>query len=214
MLGNSWNKMSSVSVSQKVLNRVKPAVPLKSKLENAHNHLMQPISKLTQIEKKLKSKDSFILQKIVNAQRTHNVLYAKGYAAELVEIRKMHSMVSKARLSMEQIDLRLKTVSELGDVVVTLSPCMSIIKDLSMSLGGIMPEMNGVMQNLSSTLGDVMNDTSLNSSDAMLPSVNSNSDAANILQEVSQLIEGNAKSNIPEIPNNLTTPANKTMVQI
>ena len=214
MLGNSWNKASSVSISQKVLNKVKPTAPLKSKLENVHNHLIQPINKLVQIERKLKNKDDFILEKVVNAQRTHNMLYAKGYATELVEIRKMRSMVSKARLSMEQIDLRLKTVSELGDVVVTLSPCMSIIKDLSMSLGGIMPEMNGIMQNLSSTLGDVMSGTSLNSPDSMLTSGIDNSDAANILQEVSQLIEGNAKSNIPEIPTDLATPTNKNLVQI
>ena len=66
----------------------------------------------------------------------------------------MNNMVSNAKLSMEQINIRLNTVSELGDVVVTLSPCMSVIKGLGVSLGGIMPQANSSMQDLSKILGD------------------------------------------------------------
>ena len=77
----------------------------------------------------------------------------------------MKNMVGGAKLSMEQIKLRLDTVSELGDVVVTLSPCMSIIKGLSPSLSGIMPEANASMQDLSEILGDVMAGSSVSVND-------------------------------------------------
>ncbi|GIT56345.1 MAG: hypothetical protein Ct9H300mP17_15040 [Candidatus Nitrosopelagicus sp.] len=68
------------------------------------------------------------------------------YATELAEIRKNNKTVSNAKLSMEQVQIRLNTVSELGDVVVTLSPCMSLIKGLNTSLGGMMPEVAESMQ--------------------------------------------------------------------
>ena len=54
---------------------------------------------------------------------------------------------------LEQVKLRLSTVSELGDLVVTLSPCMSIIKGLAPSLNGLMPEVNNSMQDMSQSTG-------------------------------------------------------------
>ena len=90
------------------------------------------------------------MDKIVEATKTNNQAYAKMYATELAEIRKNNKTVSNAKLSMEQVQIRLNTVSELGDVVVTLSPCMSLIKGLSTSLGGMMPEVAESMQDLSS----------------------------------------------------------------
>ena len=77
-------------------------------------------------------------------------------ANELAEIRKQQNMVSNAKLSMEQIQIRLNTVSELGDIVFTLSPCMSLIKGLSSSLGGMMPTVSESMQDLSTMLGDIV----------------------------------------------------------
>ena len=100
-------------------------------------------------EWKLQQKDAMFMDKIVEATKTNNQSYAKMYANELAEIRKTNKTVSNAKLSMEQVQIRLNTVSELGDVVVTLSPCMSLIKGLSTSLGGMMPEVADSMQDLS-----------------------------------------------------------------
>ena len=60
---------------------------------------------------------------------------------------------------MEQIKLRLGTVSELGDIVVTLSPCMSLIKGLAPSISGLMPEMHSSMQDLTNMFGDLLTDS-------------------------------------------------------
>src|SRR3989338_1226317 len=122
------------------MSRVKPDIPLKTRIEEAQRKLQFQISKLEGITEKLQNKHDGIFVKVVNAQKSHNNAYAQAYATELVQVRKMKNMVSGAKLAMEQIQLRLNTVSELGDVVVTLSPCMSIIKGLSPSLSGIMGE--------------------------------------------------------------------------
>jgi len=112
-------------------------------------------------------------------------------------------MVSGAKLSMEQIKLRLDTVSELGDVVVTLSPCMSIIRGLAPSLKGIMPEANASMQDLSQILGDVISGSSLAMGDNMSISADTNADTLAILEEAHSVIAGQTKSSIPEIPDSL-----------
>ncbi len=203
MISNSWNKGSEESLSQKIMGKVKPDEPLKNKIEFAQRKLQSQISKLEGINIKLQAKHDVIFEKIVNAQKSHNNGYAKAYAVELTQLRKMKNMVSGAKLSMEQVQLRLGTVSELGDVVVTLSPAMSLIRGLSSSLSGIMPEANASMQDLSQILGDVMTGSSVSDNGLMDAGISENADTMAILEEAHLVIEGQTKTSIPEIPDNL-----------
>ncbi len=203
MLSNSWSKEGGESISQRVMSRVKSEEPIKNKIDFAQKKLQFQISKLEVINEKLQKKHDVIFERIVNAQRNNNVGYAHAYAGELTQVRKMKNMVGGAKLSMEQIKLRLDTVSELGDVVVTLSPCMSIIRGLAPSLKGIMPEANASMQDLSQILGDVMSGSSLAMGDGMSISADTNADTLAILEEAHSVIAGQTKSTIPEIPDSL-----------
>ena len=203
MISNSWNKTGGESISQKVMGKVKPDEPLKNKIDYAQKKLQFQISKLDSINEKLKKKHDTIFEKIVNAQRKNQTGYAQAYAGELAQVRKMKNMVGGAKLSMEQIKLRLDTVSELGDVVVTLSPCMSIIKGLSPSLSGIMPEANASMQDLSDVLGDVMAGSSVEMGDAFDSGKEANPDTLAILEEAHSVIAGQTESAIPDVPDSL-----------
>ncbi len=203
MISNSWNKAEGESISQRVISGLKPAIPLKTRIEEAQKKLQIQISKLEGITEKLQKKDAGIFEKVVNAQKSHNNAYAQAYANELGQVRKMKNMVSGAKLAMEQIQLRLNTVSELGDVVVTLSPCMSIIKGLSPSLTGIMSDGTSSMQDLSEILGDVMMGSSIQGSDLMSTGNAASADSLAILEEAHSIIAGQTKSSIPDIPESL-----------
>ena len=203
MLNSSWNKEGGESISQRVLGRIKPEEPIKNKIDFAQKKLEFQITKLEGINEKLQKKHDMIFEKIVNAQRNNKTGYAQAYAGELAQVRKMKNMVSGAKLSMEQIKLRLSTVSELGDVVITLSPCMAIIRGLAPSLKGIMPDANASMQDLSQILGDVMSGSSINMGESMSIGVEANADTLAILEEAHSVIAGQTKSIIPEIPDSL-----------
>ena len=203
MISNSWNKTEGESISQKVIGKVKSEEPIKNKIDFAQKKLQFQISKLEVINEKLQKKHDTIFEKIVNAQRNNKTSYAQAYAGELTQVRKMKNMVGGAKLSMEQVKLRLDTVSELGDVVVTLSPCMAIIKGLSPSLSGIMPEANASMQDLSQILGDVMSGSSVGVTDSMHVSTETNADTLAILEEAHSVIAGQTQSAIPDVPSNL-----------
>jgi len=200
---SNWTKNGNEGLSQKVFGRVKPDTPIKNKIENAQQKLELQIMKLGSITEKLQKKHDHVFEKIVNAQKSNNHAYAKAYAVELQEIRKMNNMVSNAKLSMEQINIRLNTVSELGDVIVTLSPCMSVIKGLGVSLGGIMPQANSSMQDLSKILGDVLSSSSTGQQDTAILTREGSADTVAILEEAQAVIEGQTKDNIPDIPTNL-----------
>jgi len=181
------------------MNKVRSESPLKNKIDDAQQKLQFQVSKLGVITEKLQKKQDVVFHKIVEAQRANNHTYARAYAIELAEIRKMNNMVSNAKLSMEQIQIRLNTVSELGDIVVTLSPCMSIIKGLGTSIGGIMPEAAASMQDLSNVLGNVLSQSSIGSHDAMITNDGSAETIA-ILEEAHAVIKGQTQNSIPEVP--------------
>lgn len=201
---SNWSKNGNDGLSQRVFGKVKPDAPIKNKIDDAQKKLELQIMKLGSISEKLQKKNDQIFEKIVTAQRSNNHAYARAYATELQEIRKMSNMVNNAKLSMEQINIRLNTVSELGDVVVTLSPCMSVIKGLGVSLGGIMPQANSSMQDLSKILGDVLSGSAVGEQDTTLLTREGSADTIAILEEAQAVIEGQTKQNIPDIPTNLS----------
>ncbi|TSA17243.1 MAG: hypothetical protein D4R72_05250 [Nitrosopumilales archaeon] len=198
---NKWNHQKE-SISQRVFDKVKPDTPLKPKIDEAQKRLQLQIIKLDSITTKLQEKDNFIFKKVVEAVKHQNNLYSQAYATELHEIRKMNKMVTSAKLAMEQIQLRLNTISELGDVVVTLSPCMSIIKGLSAGLVGLMPEANSSMQDLTNILGDIMAGASVNGN-TNIAIETPNVDTTTILEEAHAVLEGQVRQTIPDLPTSL-----------
>ena len=197
----NWKDIKNgLSMSQKVLDKVvKPESALKNKISNAQSALQIQISKLECTHKKLQDNHDRIFNKIVDAKKARDESKARSYAIELQELRKIKTMIGNAKLSMEQIQLRLNTVSELGDVVVTLSPCMSLIKGLAPSISSLMPGVSSSLQDLTGVLNDVMT-TSTFDPESMISNDHMDQDTTAILEEAHAVIEGETISKMPEPP--------------
>src|SRR6266540_5615648 len=143
----------------KILESIKSQPPLKPRIEEAQKKLELQISKLEGISVKIVEKDQLIFKRIVHSIQNHELQYAKLLSNELSQIRKMNKMVDSAKLALEQIQLRLNTITELGDVVVTLSPAMSVIKGVQGGLSSMMPEADQSLGQISDLLGNIMSDS-------------------------------------------------------
>ena len=197
---NNWQGIkSSMNLSQKFMDKIKPEYALKNKINGAEKQIESKIMRLNQAHNKLKQNHDNIFKKIVEAKLTRDESKARTYAIELQEIRKIKNKIGEAKLAMEQIKLRLNTVSELGDIVVTLSPCMSLIKGLAPSISGLMPEMHSSMKDLTNTFSDLLTDSSL-SPEATTPMYQGDASTDSILQEAHNVLEGRTKTAIPEPP--------------
>ena len=202
---DKWHALkNNEKLSQAFMGRVKPDAPLKNRLDTAQKKLQLQITKLAEIDTKLQQKNNAIFEKIVNSKKANNETYAKVYANELAESRKHQKMINNAKLSMEQIQIRLNTVSELGDVVVTLSPCMSLIKGLNSDLGGMMPTVSDSMQDLSNMLGDIVTGSSITHDDSLGQMDTMNSDATAILEEAQTIVSENTRQSMPDPPSATT----------
>ena len=196
----NWNEVkNSINLSQKFLNKIKPETALKNRISDAEKKLEYQISRLDQVHNKLKQNHEHLFKKIVEAKKTHNESRAITYAIELQEIKKIKNKIAGAKLSMEQIKLRLGTVSELGDIVVTLSPCMSLIKGLTPSISGLFPQINTTMQDLPNMFEDILAGSSL-SAESMMQPYEGSADTEAILNEAQHALEGKTRTSIPEAP--------------
>ena len=199
-ISKNWREVkNSMNLSQKFLDKIKPQTALKNRINNAEKEMECQILRLEHVHNKLKQNHDHVFKKIVDAKLTRNESRARSYAVELQEIRKIKNKIAGAKLVMEQMKLRLSTVSELGDIVVTLSPCMSLIKGLAPSISGLFPQMNASMQDLPNMLQDLLTDSSL-SPTPMIPSYQGNADTEAILQEAQNVLEGRIRTTMPEPP--------------
>jgi len=84
-------------------------------MEAQIQHLERALNRLT-------DRDKALFSKVVAAYSKHDIQRANVFANELVEMRKMASFMMNSKLALERVVLRLRTVSELGNVAVTLAP--------------------------------------------------------------------------------------------
>jgi len=114
-------------------------------------------------------------------------------------------MLSNARISLEQVQLRLTTIHDLGDAMVSIGPAMSTMKGLKSSLGRFMPEADAELTSMTQTLGGLMTDSLSGDSFNTMQSDVSNEETDAILQEASAVAEQQTDENFPTIPTT-TTP--------
>ena len=195
----SKNWREGINLSQKFIDKIKPQTALKNRINDAEKKMEYQILRLDQVHNKLKQNHDHIFKKIVDAQLTRNESRARTYAIELLEIKKTKNKIAEAKLAMEQIKLRLRTVSELGDIVITLSPCMSLIKGLAPSISTLLPQMHTSMGDLTNMFGDMLTDSSL-SQESLTPIDQGNADTETILKEVQNVLEGRTMTAMPEPP--------------
>ncbi|MGA7542676.1 MAG: Snf7 family protein [Nitrososphaeraceae archaeon] len=199
-----WNNdyTSKEGIRDKLREAAQSQTPLKLRIEEAQRKLQIQIAKLDGISSKMQEKDKVIFGRIVKAMQNHDSHYGKLLSGELSQIRKIIKMLDSAKVAFEQIQLRLNTMTELGDVVVTLNPAMNAIKGIQGGLSSMMPQADQSFGQISDLLGNIMTDSSQTSN--MTAAIDSSSikldeQAIDILQEATLLVEENTRDKFPDL---------------
>jgi division protein CdvB (Snf7/Vps24/ESCRT-III family) len=117
----------------------------------------------------------------------------------------MEKLVMNAKLALDQVQLRLRTVTELGDIVTTLGPAIGVLRSVSAGLVGVIPEAENELGDIGNMLSGLMFDVGQSSGFSL--NFNSvNEDASKILEEAATVAEQKISANFPDLPPGL--PAN------
>jgi division protein CdvB (Snf7/Vps24/ESCRT-III family) len=185
--------------TSKLKEAVRPPGPLKPRLDFAVRRIELQVQKLDQATERFGQRDKTIFARIVDAYTKHDTSRANVFANELAEIRKMEKLIINARLALEQIVLRLRTVSELGDVVSTLGPAVSVLRSVRTGLVSVFPEAENELGEIGNMLSGIMIEAG--QSQGMTLSFDTvNEDATKILTEASTVAEQRIKEKFPDLP--------------
>jgi len=195
----TWSQTESPSVGSKIRDAVKPQGALKPRIQNAVNKLQVQISKMDSMLTKLRERDAQLFQRIVTAMQQHDTSASRVLSNELAEIRKVTRMLGNARMSLEQVQLRLTTIHDLGDAMVAIGPAMSTMKGLKSSLGKFMPEADSELNSMTQTLNGLMVE-SLAGDSFNVESAASSEETEKILQEASAVAEQQIGDKFPSVP--------------
>jgi division protein CdvB (Snf7/Vps24/ESCRT-III family) len=195
----NWDPKKGPGLGEKLRGRVNQAEPLKPRLDQANRQIQGVVGKLDATLAKLRGKDTELFNKIVSSVQKRDSARASIYANELAELRKMNRMVTQSRLALEQIMLRLNTITDMGDIVTTLAPATSIVSSLRQSLTGLMPEAENGMSEISSLLSGILVDAG-SVSGSSLNFTAANEEAEGVLSEAAAVAESRMQGAFPEIP--------------
>ena len=192
-------KREEQPLTRRIQDAVRPPGPLKPRLDGAVRRIELQVNKLDQAGEKFSVRDRTIFARIVDAYTKHDTARANVFANELAEIRKMERLITNARLALEQIVLRLRTVSELGDVVSTLGPAVGVLRTVKSGLVSVFPEAESELGEIGNLLSGIMMEAGTET--GMSLNFNAvNEDATKILTEASTVAEQRIKEKFPDLP--------------
>lgn len=196
----TWKDTGEPEGPNKIREAIRPSPqPLRTRLNQAIRRIEAQNQRIKQAADRLEERDRTIFRKIVDAYTKHDTERSNVLANELVEIRKMHKFMLHSHLALEQVVLRLSTVSELGDVVVTLTPAASILQGIRKGVAGVLPEAEREL----GQVGDLLNDIILDAGQGFGMTLGfdvASEDAEKILSEAAMVADQRMKERFPEVP--------------
>ncbi len=195
----TWAQQETAGMAAKLRDTVKPQGALKPRIQNAVNKLQVQTTKMDTMLTKLDQRDQQLFKRVVTSVQHHDTSASKVLSNELAEIRKVKKMLGGARMSLEQVQLRLSTIHDLGDAMVAIGPAMNTMRGLQSSLGKFMPEADSELNSMTQTLNGLMTD-SLSGDAFNMESDVSNEETEKILQEASAVAEQQTGDKFPSVP--------------
>ena len=197
---SKWQrKDQGPSLTDRLRGTVRTPTPLKTQIEQANLQIRLLITHLDGTVNRIKQRDFTIFTNVVSSLAKHDAQHAAVYANELAEVRRMGKMVTQAQLAMEQISLRLGTITDLGEIARTLAPAVSVNRNMKEGLSIALPEADKEISEISGLLSSVLVDASTTGGFSLNFDA-ANEDAQKVLEEAAAVAEQRMKESFPEIP--------------
>jgi len=178
---------------------IRPGVPLRQKIELATRRVEAQIQYLNGAVHLLTERDKALFSKVVDAYSKHEIQRSNVFANELAELRKMAGFMMNAELALERVALRLRTVTQLGNVAATLAPIGTVLQNVRSGVAGILPNAEQELGAIGTMLDEIMIEAGQSS--GMTPDFEvASEDAMKILNEASVVAEQRMKEKFPELP--------------
>lgn len=189
----------SPSFGEKTRETIRGPQPLKPQIAKATGELNQEIHRLDGALSRLRQRETSIFKKTVSAVQHHDEATSKAYSNELAEIKKMSKTVTQSKVALEQISMRLQTVTDVGDLAATLAPAIGVVKNVRSTIGQAMPDAQSTLGDIGTELSSIMTDVG-GLSGINIFTGESSEEADKIMAEAAAIAEKRMGDGFPEVP--------------
>lgn len=197
IMTSRWVKSESVVNDDSPLPR--PGGPLRPRLEAVQKRLEGQVAKLDALHAGMKEKDAETFRKLMESIKENNVQYSTVLSSELSTARQVSRVVSTAKVALEKMQAKLGSASDFGDLVIVLSPAMSVVKNVRSSLVPYVPEMESDLGVIAELLSGILVDAG-QVGGYTINFETANEEAARLVEEAAATVEQVMKEEFPGIP--------------
>jgi division protein CdvB (Snf7/Vps24/ESCRT-III family) len=196
---NNWVKDNTPNMSERIKQNIGPQQPLKPRIELAKNKIQAQNQKLETILEKLRGKEKSLFNQVVSALQRHDTQHGKMLSNEIAQVRKTTKMISQLKMALEQIQLRLESTIDLGDVMVAIGPAMGALTRVRSGLSGVMPEVDRELGEINGVFSDIMMSAGSMSNTSFAFDA-SGEEVDKILAEAGAVAEQRMSESFPDVP--------------
>lgn len=173
--------------------------PLKPRLDAVQKKIQAQIARLEELYSALKSKDEDAFRKLVASIKESNTQYSTVLSADLARARQVNRVVFLSRVALEKLTAKLSSVTDVGGLVIVLSPAMAVVKNLRSLLTPQVPEMEEELGIISELLSGILVDAG-QVGGYTINFETANEEAVRLIDEASLVVEQKMKEEFPGIP--------------
>jgi division protein CdvB (Snf7/Vps24/ESCRT-III family) len=198
---SSWVNERRLNTSEKIKENLRTQQPLKPRIEFAKNKIQTQNHKLNNILENLRGKEKTLFNQVVLNLQKHDAQQVKMMSNELAQIKRTTKMISQVKMSVEQIQLRLESTIDIGDVMTSIGPAVGALTKVRSGMSGVMSEVDTELVEVDRAFSDIiMNVGSIDNNASFTFDAGGGEDVDRILVEASAVAEQKMNENFPDVP--------------
>jgi len=181
-----------------ILNRQQSVLPTPESISELKRQSMR----LEQVNSRLRERDRVLFDMVGKAVQRKDTMRAQIYANELSKVRHVKQVITQSQLAIDCITIRLESFLDLYQVVQEMRPINECVKEVSADVQKVMPQFASGLEQLSQVANETLMQTSIDFRQPTLEQMTTvkNQESADILKEVSNLVENSLHESFPEPP--------------
>ncbi|MEM2921901.1 MAG: Snf7 family protein [Candidatus Bathyarchaeia archaeon] len=195
---SEWYRERKTPLRQAISDTMHP-VPLRERINQTRYRLTVVSRRLEDSKARIDQKQKELFQKCVHAQELKDQTTAIMYANECSQVRKMAATILSAKYAIEQVILRLETVTDFGDVASVIMPAARIVNTLKGRLAGVVPEVSMQLASIGTTLDSIVLEAG-EATGTTFSSLVQGEEAEKILAEATAIADQKLREGFPPLP--------------
>lgn len=197
---SSWVNERRLNTSEKIKENLRKQQPLKPRIEFAKNKIQTQNHKLNNILENLRGKEKTLFNQVVLNLQKHDAQQVKMMSNELAQIKRTTRMISQVKMSVEQIQLRLESTIDIGDVMTSIGPAVGALTKVRSGMSGVMSEVDTELVEVDRAFSDIIMNVGSIDNNASFTFDAGGEDVDRILVEASAVAEQRMNENFPDVP--------------